>query len=45
VLAHEYAELKMRLAERFGFDREAYTDAKGPFVARILAERLDNRGA
>jgi GrpB-like predicted nucleotidyltransferase (UPF0157 family) len=36
-LANEYAKLKLRLAELFQFDREAYTDAKGPFVARALA--------
>ncbi len=38
-LAREYAELKRELAERFRFDREAYTDAKAPFVARVLAGR------
>ena len=45
VLAKEYADLKLRLAEQFRFDREAYTDAKGPFVARVLARKLDDRGA
>ena len=45
VLAQEYADLKLRLAERFRFDREAYTDAKGPFVARVLAKKLYDRGA
>jgi GrpB-like predicted nucleotidyltransferase (UPF0157 family) len=44
-LAHEYANLKMQLAERFRFDREAYTDAKGPFVARVLARKLGDEGA
>jgi len=44
-LAHEYANLKLQLAERFRFDREAYTDAKGPFVAQVLARKLDERGA
>jgi GrpB-like predicted nucleotidyltransferase (UPF0157 family) len=34
--AAQYAELKRRLAEEHELDREAYTDAKGPFVARIL---------
>jgi GrpB-like predicted nucleotidyltransferase (UPF0157 family) len=38
VLAAEYAELKLRLAEEFGLDREAYTEAKTPFVNRVLSE-------
>jgi len=37
----EYAELKYRLAEAHRDDREAYTDAKTDFVAKILA--LANR--
>ncbi len=44
-LAREYAALKRELAERFRFDREAYTDAKGPFVARVLGLRLCAGGA
>lgn len=43
-LAHEYANLKLQLAERFRFDREGYTDAKSPFVARVLARKLDDGG-
>jgi len=35
--AGEYAALKARLAETHRFDREGYTDAKGPFIRRILA--------
>ena len=35
-LAAEYAALKRQLAERFCFDREAYTEAKGPFIERVL---------
>jgi GrpB-like predicted nucleotidyltransferase (UPF0157 family) len=35
-LAAEYAALKNRLAEKFKFDREAYTDGKTPFVERVL---------
>ena len=35
--AAEYDELKRRLARDLGSDREAYTDAKGPFVERVLA--------
>ena len=34
--ATEYAELKERLAAQHHLDREAYTDAKTPFVERIL---------
>lgn len=37
-LAAEYAELKLRLAVEFRRDREVYTDAKEPFVRRVLSE-------
>jgi GrpB-like predicted nucleotidyltransferase (UPF0157 family) len=37
-VAAEYAALKLELATRYEFDREAYTDAKEPFVRRILGE-------
>jgi GrpB-like predicted nucleotidyltransferase (UPF0157 family) len=37
VVRNEYATLKLQLAQRFEFDREAYTDAKEPFIKRILA--------
>ena len=36
-VAAEYAELKRELARRYEFDREAYTEAKGPFVKRVLS--------
>src|SRR5712691_10551153 len=36
-VAHEYAALKYHLAEIHHLDREAYTDAKGAFIARVLA--------
>jgi GrpB-like predicted nucleotidyltransferase (UPF0157 family) len=36
--AHEYAELKHRLAARFEHDREGYTDAKADFIQRALRE-------
>jgi len=36
-VAGEYAVLKAAFAERYRTDREAYTQAKAPFVARILA--------
>ena len=35
-VAGEYAELKLRLAEIHRFDRESYTEAKGPFIKRVL---------
>ena len=35
-LAIEYAALKKRLAAQFKFDREAYTEAKAPFLQRVL---------
>ena len=40
-LAGEYAALKLRLAEQFHDDREAYTEAKAPFVARVLSALKD----
>ena len=36
-LAADYAALKLDLANKFEFDREAYTEAKSPFIARTLA--------
>ncbi len=35
-VAAEYAELKRRLAKRYEFDREAYTEAKAPFIQEVL---------
>lgn len=37
-VADRYAELKRRLAEDFGRDRRAYTEAKSAFIARVLAD-------
>ncbi len=37
-VAAEYSELKRVLAARHRYDREAYTEAKEPFVRRVLAE-------
>jgi GrpB-like predicted nucleotidyltransferase (UPF0157 family) len=37
-LAAEYAELKSRLAVEFRHDREAYTEAKAPFVEQVLSK-------
>jgi GrpB-like predicted nucleotidyltransferase (UPF0157 family) len=34
-LRDEYARLKRALAERFGDDREAYSEAKSPFIKRV----------
>jgi GrpB-like predicted nucleotidyltransferase (UPF0157 family) len=36
-LAADYAALKLDLANKFEFDREAYTEGKSPFIARILS--------
>lgn len=36
-LAKKYAALKIRLANEFKFDREAYTEAKAPFLERVLS--------
>jgi len=44
-LAAEYAELKQALAIEHEFDREAYTEAKGPFVSRVLSQLQDRSGA
>jgi GrpB-like predicted nucleotidyltransferase (UPF0157 family) len=43
-VAARYAELKRRLAADFGHDREAYTDGKGEFVDRIVAEAASGCG-
>jgi GrpB-like predicted nucleotidyltransferase (UPF0157 family) len=37
-LTEEYAALKQELALTFEFDREAYTDAKLPFIMRALEQ-------
>jgi GrpB-like predicted nucleotidyltransferase (UPF0157 family) len=34
-VAAEYGGLKRRLAQQYQFDREAYTEAKHPFIARV----------
>jgi GrpB-like predicted nucleotidyltransferase (UPF0157 family) len=39
-MALEYAALKRELAERYRLDREAYTEAKGPFVVRVVAAAM-----
>jgi GrpB-like predicted nucleotidyltransferase (UPF0157 family) len=40
--AADYATLKMELARQYECDREAYTDAKGPFVRRIVERALSS---
>jgi GrpB-like predicted nucleotidyltransferase (UPF0157 family) len=35
-LARGYEDLKRRLADRHGHDREAYTDAKAGFIVEAL---------
>ena len=37
-VAAEYGSLKRALAKAHQFDREAYTEAKAPFIARILRD-------
>ena len=37
-LIAEYAALKRQLAETFRHDRDAYTNAKTPFIQRVLSE-------
>ena len=36
--AARYGHLKRELAERFAHDRAAYTAAKAPFIAAVLAD-------
>ena len=39
-VAADYASLKRQLAAQYRFDREAYTDAKAPFIRRIVERAL-----
>ncbi|HNX59304.1 MAG TPA: GrpB family protein [Spirochaetota bacterium] len=43
-VAAEYESLKMRLAEKFRNDREAYTDGKGDFIRRITDAAKNHYG-
>ncbi len=43
-LRAEYQTLKFRLAAEHRYDREAYTDAKGPFVSRVVRAALGELG-
>lgn len=40
--AERYAELKYDLAERYRYDREAYTDSKSAFITEILVQASRN---
>lgn len=44
-LRSRYAELKRAWAAQYRHDREAYTEAKTPFIAGVLRERATNRQA
>ena len=37
-LRAEYASLKRKLQKRFAGDRQGYTEAKGAFIRRVLAQ-------
>ena len=39
-IAADYEALKRSLAEKYEFDREAYTEAKGPFVTQVTGRAL-----
>lgn len=43
-IAAEYGTLKVGLAREYRLDREAYTQAKGPFVTRITGLALSELG-
>jgi GrpB-like predicted nucleotidyltransferase (UPF0157 family) len=40
-VANEYYELKKKLAEKYGSDREGYTDAKNSFIESVLNRMVD----
>lgn len=40
-LRDAYAALKRDLAQRFAHDKAAYTEAKAPFIARVLAAQRE----
>lgn len=44
-LAEEYSAMKQALAAQYRFDREAYTDAKTPFVERVVSRFPRERSA
>ena len=42
-LSREYATLKRQLAAQYREDKAAYTEAKSPFIARVVANALSTR--
>ncbi len=42
--AEEYARLKYDLSDRFGKDRNAYTDAKAHFISEVVRRAQENKG-
>ena len=44
-VAGEYEALKRRLAREHRLDREAYTQAKGPFITRVTGIALETARA
>lgn len=44
-VVQKYAVLRLRLAERFEHDREAYTHAKTDFITETLRETADHPDA
>ena len=42
-LAHDYEKLKRDLALRCGYDRQAYTDGKDPFIHPVLERFADRK--
>lgn len=43
-VAESYSQLKAELAARYPLDREAYTDGKSDFIARVLATSHNETG-
>jgi GrpB-like predicted nucleotidyltransferase (UPF0157 family) len=37
-VAQQYADLKIELARQYEWDRQAYTDAKQPFIWNVIAQ-------
>ncbi|MGE0796882.1 MAG: GrpB family protein [Lautropia sp.] len=44
-LRAEYQALKLRLAAEYRHDRETYTDAKSPFISRVVQAVLGDQGS
>lgn len=42
-LFHDYLALKRALAAKFSDDREAYCDAKAPFIQEVLRRRVSRQ--